>query len=425
MVDAGDDDRADGSNPHSIRYTSSELHNEALQRTNHWHEPVTSLIYHTSTSNIWGTMLRDRNPSDIGKLLLVQKQKPNLSPQQFQYQNPKVQRVIIIGDALHGMSPFKGQGANQCFKDARCVSQWLYKLGNRNLTTAIQFITREIIQRTEPIVVASRQAAEYWHTMDVNSISSNVKSNDFTFAGIEDNDESKTFKHQLLMELHNRNINAGTTQNLDETIRNIVTDLSSQLGNRRLLDGSSMSDSTPSSELSSIDSCSSGMHDKNGRHDAKKSDQRKGNIAKLATIIEMAYSGNTGGLRKVSWYQPNYLRQLKVYYADSSCSIAGSHYHPILWNHILEGTDHLPNKTNWTTILHVAIIGGHARTIHWLITEAGCNLNDKDSCARTAFDIFNQQRKITQDWCTNKEQQEQRRCQIQELLQRLQRTLSR
>jgi FAD binding domain len=477
MAGPNGDDRADGSNPHTPRYTSLELHQEALRRTHQWHAPVTTLITHTSTTDIWGTMLRDRNPSDIGKFLLVPKRKPNVSPPSQppppQYINPKVQRVIIIGDAIHGMSPFKGQGANQCFKDAVCVSTWLYQLGTRNLRTAIQFITREIIQRTEPIVQASRRAAKYWHTIDIptkhNNNDSDIQrkesgNSDFTFAGIDENTDCADFKHQLLLELQNRNVNAGTTPHLDETIRHIIMELSNK-NRQQCLDHDKRNQSTtsyipvittnvfdttrasPISDPSSMASGSGGLVlSQNGgrspqpsKGDHKHSDHKchKESTTTLAIIIEMAYRGYTSGLRKVSWTQPNYLRQLKLYCTDFHDSVTTSpHYDPILWNEErLEGSissDTCPRSNNidqranhWTTILHIAIIGGHTRTIHWLITEAGCPLEVTDSWERTVFDMIEQrqQQQIRlQSGCANNEQQRKKHNEIQELLQRLQHT---
>ena len=456
------DDRADGGMysslpPHTVpRYTALELQQEALKRTHDWHAPVTTLITQTSPSNIWGTMLRDRDPNEIGTLLLVPKQTPNKSSQPQQYINPKVQRVIIIGDAMHGMSPFKGQGANQCIKDAVCVSKWLYKLGTRNLRTAIQFMTREIIQRTTPIVLASRQAAEYWHTIPIptnhpsrNNISlpsleGGGNDADFTFAGIVEDDTD--LKQELLMELQNRNINAGTTQHLDATIRNVLLELCHRRRQKARTSSHVFEQTTdvinPSTPMSGPSSADRGRHDTIPNENGSKlrphpgtnptSDQRRDGTTiatSLAMIIDMAYRGNTDALRQVSWYQPNYLRQLKVYRVDCIKSTTGTYNDPVLWNNaVVEGngssddtlSNHITNDPpHWTTILHVAIIGGHSRTIHWLITEAGCHLNAKDCWERTVFDISKQRQQpvIPPNSSTTQNREE-----IQELLHRLQLT---
>ena len=255
--------------------------------------------------------------------------------------------------------------------------------------------------------------------MDVNHISSNPsKSNDFTFAGVDDNFDT-CFKHELLMELQNRNINAGMTQHLDETIRSVILELDCRFGHQRRLALDNGIANIAVKDQAPISDQSSGSSESGGR-DVKKPEPNKGNIATLSAVIDMAYTGDTGGLRKVSWYQPNYLRQLKIFYADCTSGSVSSHYHPILWNETVDGTDDLHiHAKSWTTILLVAIIGGHARTIHWLITEAGCNLNDTDSCGRTVFDISKQQHEITQG-CSTRNERQHKNLEIQELLQRLQ-----
>jgi 2-polyprenyl-6-methoxyphenol hydroxylase-like FAD-dependent oxidoreductase len=320
----------------SKRYATIELKEEALQRTHQWHEPVHALIHSTNIQNIWGTMLRDRNPTDIGNLLCVTKQNP-IGPE-----NAKVQRVLVIGDALHGMSPFKGQGANQCLKDAVCVSKWLYKSGRTNASAAIQCITREIVQRTTPIVMASRTAAEYWHTINNHG----TKMEQLTFAGIDDD----TVRIEFLKELKRQNINAGTTRKLDDTIRKLLAQYRCP----------------PKRAFSNI----------------------MVEIRMEVDVFHAAYEGNTGGLRKVSWNNPNLIRTLKLCRRNiNECQSDDDFVKFGITNedcsHNNDNTDSCGNV--WTTALHIASIRGHVRTVHWLVTEAGCRVERSDSMGRTVL----------------------------------------
>lgn len=122
------------------------LQQEALQRTKDWHTPVPAMIAATPVSDIWGTVLYDRDPTALQQALLED------SSSYFPF-------VIPIGDALHAMSPFKGQGANQALQDGLTVVKCLCQS-----STPAKVALREIVTRTAPVVQASREAAMYWHS---------------------------------------------------------------------------------------------------------------------------------------------------------------------------------------------------------------------------------------------------------------------
>jgi flavin-dependent dehydrogenase len=44
-------------------------------------------------------------------------------------------RVVLIGDAAHGMPPFMAQGVNQGFEDAACISTLIAQLVQKNRLT--------------------------------------------------------------------------------------------------------------------------------------------------------------------------------------------------------------------------------------------------------------------------------------------------
>lgn len=69
------------------------LRDEVLRRCQDWHNPVLDMIRATSLETIWGTGLMDRDPEALVK---------KLSASTFS-------NVVILGDAAHSMSPFKGE----------------------------------------------------------------------------------------------------------------------------------------------------------------------------------------------------------------------------------------------------------------------------------------------------------------------------
>ncbi len=84
-------------------------------------------------------------------------------PKQVQHmiQSHRIQRMVVVGDALHSMSPFKGQGANQALTDGPLLASWLQKA---SIDSAVTGFWREAVQRTAPVVAASRIAARELHS---------------------------------------------------------------------------------------------------------------------------------------------------------------------------------------------------------------------------------------------------------------------
>ena len=75
--------------------------------------------------------------------------------------NNCIRRMVVVGDALHSMSPFKGQGANQALADGPLLASWL---GKASVDSAVTSFWRETVQRTAPVVAASREAARELHS---------------------------------------------------------------------------------------------------------------------------------------------------------------------------------------------------------------------------------------------------------------------
>jgi hypothetical protein len=271
----------------------------ALERTQGWHEPVQTLIRATPAASIWGTLLQDQDPVALQEHLLTQ--------------HPNCQRVILAGDALHAMSPFKGQGANQALQDGVVIASWLSKA---SLSSAVTGCMREMVQRTAPVIAASRQAAKFWHSVEALQVN-------HKFAGVGD-------ASKLLQLLRLRSVNA-ETENLDDAIRIVVAELGISYNKDDNENGKT-------SKVNGADRSSLG-----------------------ARALQAASTGATGVLRQISWEYPNFIRQV-------TCTRDG-------------------NTISAATCLHAASINGHAKTVHWLVTEAGCCTRQTNIAGQTAWDV--------------------------------------
>ena len=124
-------------------------------------------------------------------------------------QNSRFKRIVVLGDALHSMSPFKGQGANQSLSDGPLLASWLQRA---SIDSAVTGFWREAVQRTAPVVEASRQAARELHSPKILQ--------NHGFAGIK-TEETVRF----LSTLQERKVTANLGAKLDGRVAETISDL--------------------------------------------------------------------------------------------------------------------------------------------------------------------------------------------------------
>ena len=250
---------ADGT---TTRSSPDALLQEALHLTQAWHEPVQSMIRSTPLESVWGTHLCDRDPAVLQRLLLQKQESCHCT-------------VVVVGDALHAMSPFKGQGANQSLRDGLVVAQWFQRTSSPR--AAVRGCLREMVHRTHKVVAASRQAAHYWH-------SAAAVTDRHAFAGVVD-------AALAVDALREAQITAATSD-LDDCIA-------------RVLESSLPSTTTPAVP-----------HNNNNNNNNNNSTSGKGTKSAQQAAVTAVAAGDRGRLRQLSWEQPNLLRDMGATLVD-------------------------------------------------------------------------------------------------------------
>jgi salicylate hydroxylase len=151
------------------------LKDQAIARCQSWHTPVPQILRDTPASLVSGYPVYDRA---LLTSEMLDKEESHAHGHGFS------RRVILIGDASHPMSPFKGQGANQALLDALNLARSLYQsLSASSSSTAerasvngassedshawkdaMSRFEEEMLARSAVKVQASAEAAQFLHT---------------------------------------------------------------------------------------------------------------------------------------------------------------------------------------------------------------------------------------------------------------------
>jgi len=127
------------------------LKEEVLARFSNCHDPIPDILSSTIEADITGYPAYDRPPGSPGVL-------------------GDSHQIILIGDAAHPMSPFKGQGANQALLDALLLARMIYRhatVGDQqdaSYQEVLDSFEKEMFNRTRSKVLASAHAARVLHS---------------------------------------------------------------------------------------------------------------------------------------------------------------------------------------------------------------------------------------------------------------------
>jgi 2-polyprenyl-6-methoxyphenol hydroxylase-like FAD-dependent oxidoreductase len=348
-----------------------QLKKQALLICRDWHEPVQSMICATPIDTIWSTVLYDTDPTELSRQLSCHTvtQNNNTSDNSCSRQ----QRVILTGDALHAMTVFKGQGANQALQDGPVVAKWLVRA---SVGSAVAGCMREMVQRTAPVVKASRQAAMYWHSNSASAIATTSTASTTTtspasttasttssatdstttpathtavehkFAGVPE-----SLIPKLLQALRDANITAGTPH-LDQCIQKVIDQLQEEFSG----DNANVEAEADCGEMAAASK----------KNDIDVAVDEEQLLLFADAALQAAETGALGDLRELSWTTVQTTRS------------AGRGRQRLAMAQVRQaGTGR--------TLLHVAAAAGHAATVHWLVTEAACSLTAKDDEGQTSL----------------------------------------
>jgi salicylate hydroxylase len=149
-----------------------------------WHEPIPQMIESTQYELIMGIPAYDRDP---------------VLPDE----SNSLKNVVLLGDAAHPMSPFKGQGANQALLDAVSFGKCL--LRSQGIEKAISDFECEMMGRVRSKVMQSRERVSILHEANIL----NAESFDYRGASVD-----------LLNLLKEKNINSRSGEAIEELIMN-------------------------------------------------------------------------------------------------------------------------------------------------------------------------------------------------------------
>lgn len=123
----------------------SVLKERVLASTRHWWSPIRDIVSNTRCEDIASIGgFYDKDP----------------------LQHARAGALVLLGDAAHPMSPFRGEGANMAMRDALSFVESLQTAQVDQLEQALARYEREMLARTRKAVLQSRKAAREMHSQN-------------------------------------------------------------------------------------------------------------------------------------------------------------------------------------------------------------------------------------------------------------------
>lgn len=123
--------------------SSLALHEQVKTAVRHWSACIREIIDATPTDSV--TSLGDFSDRDP-------------------LQHARAGTLVLLGDAAHPMSPFRGEGANMAMLDALSFAKVLQTAREGQLGHVLASFEQEMLTRTRKAVLQSRQAAKEMHS---------------------------------------------------------------------------------------------------------------------------------------------------------------------------------------------------------------------------------------------------------------------
>eukprot|EP00986_Skeletonema_menzelii_P019127 scaffold27065_cov150-Skeletonema_menzelii.AAC.8 len=326
--------------------SQSEMQQEVLNRCKEWHEPFPDMVKNTPLDTVWGTALLDRDPQ-----IFIEHRR------ELEIHGRIPSRVMLLGDAAHAMSPFKGQGANNALQDGPLLAKWL---STAKLDSAVRGFMTEMSRRGGVKVRASREAAIALHSNDCWE--SMVKQDKPTkrgygtavFHGVESEHVPK-----FLEELKKRGVTASLASKLDDSIRSIIKELNVA---ERTVPGKTMDNPISSAE----------------------------NLQLQSESISFASTGDLEQLRRVSRKSYPAIPIAKDSKGRSCLHVAAMNGHLAVCRWLLSEVNISPSilDVDGKSALDLAMAGNHNEIIsllrRWPVNTASANNNVKTDLYRVA-----------------------------------------
>jgi DNA alkylation damage repair protein AlkB len=350
-------DRNEAANLRRLSNTEA-MRKEVLRRCSDFHEPFPDMVRNTPISTIWGTPLLDRDPMEF----LTHRAS-------LEAHGRLPSRVVLLGDAAHPMSPFKGQGANQALADGVLLGQWLRR---SRPESAVRGFMTEMARRSATKVRASREAAKRLHSENCWEWlvdQQQQQSKCLPFHGVQTKHVST-----LLRTLRERGVGAHLGSQLDDVIRAVI----------RELNIAEIHDTREDVDVQLLPD-NADIADAILREASLQQQRRQQQLMYQSQALDYASTGNMSGLRQLSRKSNLIIPKALDVNTQRRC-------------------------------LHLAAMNGHVGVCRWLLSEVNVDVDSLDADGKKAVDLAadagncQDTVRLLKRWSRNQPKPEQQSC---------------